>query len=192
MHRIRIKLTTLAVITLGTCSILGCKQESGRANQAKIIDPKFFDLKGYFEKEAQRLSIMSKVVKTVTIGGLSESRVVDNLDFKKELAFFANSDIKRPAWSDKYRVDTIFNDAKEVTQLSYKTTGLDEDLKVKSIQVDFVNGLVDKVSVESSVSNSLTKYKQALMYQPSKGYNIECLQNALLDEEQVLIVDVKF
>ena len=111
--------------------ILSCKQDG--TIDAKSSVQQFFDLKGYFKAEAQRLKAKGRVTKFVTADGKTEERVIDSVDFQRELDFFAGSDINRPAWSDKYVVDTLFNKQQEVIQLSYECN--DEHLKIRKIVV---------------------------------------------------------
>lgn len=110
--------STLIFVLFSSINI-ACKQEEA-IQSIKSGVPKFFDLKGYFEGEMQKLSSKNKFTKTVTVNGKSEAQIIDTLDFRKELSFFAAADISRPAWSDKYVVDTMFNKEKEVVQLHFK------------------------------------------------------------------------
>ncbi len=179
------------IFTLLISISFACKQKE-TAQNIKPNTSKFFDLKGYFEEEAERLSSKNKFTKTVMVNGKSEARVIDTLDFKKELSFFADADINRPAWSDEYVVDTIFNDEREVLQLNYKQANQDENLKIQNIEIGFSKGIVNKVLVENNTSNSLTKSNQVLTYQPDYGYSIESHQRVSIGEEQLFKVEVSF
>jgi hypothetical protein len=67
-----------------------------------------FDLKGFLDNEiATHLKDVKTVKKTVTVNGKTETKEVTIKDWKEELKPFFNSDINRPAWRDKYKVDTI-------------------------------------------------------------------------------------
>jgi hypothetical protein len=83
------------------------RKDGMQAQNSKNTTP-LFDLKGFLDNEiATHLKDVKKVKKTVTVNGKTESKEVEIKDWKEELKPFFNSDINRPAWRDKYKVDTI-------------------------------------------------------------------------------------
>ncbi len=150
----------------------------------------YFDLKGYFEAEVQRLEPRGKYLKTVSAGGNKEERTVDNIDLKRELSLFSVADINRPAWSDKYAVDSIFDDQKKLVQIQIKTT--DDKLKTRKIVIDFKGTLVSKVLIENKTSSSIATSSQVLTYEPSIGYSIENHQKVAMTNDQLFKVVVQF
>jgi len=66
---------------------------------------KYFDLKGYFERDSARLTKLNKpVFKTVVHNGVSQSKKVRITNWGLELSMFKLSDINKPAWRDSYSV----------------------------------------------------------------------------------------
>lgn len=161
-------------------------------DSTKIAPQHFFDLKGYFKTEAQRLSAkgVHQITKIVVAGGKTESRIINDIDYERELGFFAGSDINRPAWSDKYVVDTLFTEQKQVVQLNYKC--IDDKLKIQNIVVDYKEAEISKIVIENNTSNSIATSSQTLAYEPVIGYSIESHQKVAMGDEQVFKVTVKF
>lgn len=164
-----------------------CKQELKTTNS----DPSpFFDLKGYFDGEVQRLHSSGKAKKIVMAGGEQEVKVIDSVDFKRELGVFSGSDINRPAWSDKYVVDSMFNEQKALVQLHFKA--VDDMVKTRKIVVHFEKDIVSKVIIENNTSSSIATSSQLLTYQPNIGYTIESHQKVAMTDEQVFKVTVHY
>ena len=177
-------------ILLLTVFLFACTQ-GGTVNTGSASQ-QFFDLKGYFESEVERLnkSGNSRAKKTVVADGKTEERIIDSVDFQRELGFFAGSDINRPAWSDKYVVDTLLNELNQIIQLSYKCN--DEKLKIRKIVIEFDGQEVSKVFIENNTSNSIATSSQVLVYQPAIGYSIESHQKVAMGDEELFKVEVKF
>ncbi|MCF8246097.1 MAG: hypothetical protein K9J37_15485 [Saprospiraceae bacterium] len=171
-------------------SVLACTQSE--VVSADAATQQFFDLKGYFNAEAQRLTAegIRQATKVVVADGKTESRNIDNIDYERELSFFAASDNNRPAWTDKYVVDTLFNELNQVVQLNYKC--IDDKLKIRNIVVDFDGIDVNKIFIENNTSNSIATSSQNLVYQPAIGYSIESHQKVAIGDEQLFKVSVKF
>ena len=159
----------------------------------KFINPElktFFDLKGYFDGEFQRLHSKGKAKKIVMAGGKQEVMIMDSIDFKRELGVFSGSDINRPAWSDKYVVDSSFNEQKELVQLQFNA--IDNKLKTRKILVDFEKAAVTKVFIENITSSSIATSSQVLTYEPNLGYAIESHQKVAMTDDQHFKVTVQF
>src|SRR5690606_13797737 len=74
---------------------LGCNP--AQKNQENALN--YFDLKGYFEKETQRLSKSNPMVtKTVVVNGNAETKKTRIADWSKEFSIFSDADINRSAW----------------------------------------------------------------------------------------------
>jgi hypothetical protein len=151
----------------------------------------YFDVKGYFQQELKRLASVSGVTKTTEVNGVREERVIAALDFEKELTVFLNADINKPAWSDKYSIDSLFNGGSQLTGLVY--TALDDQLQVKKISVDFIDGAVHKIAILRAMQSSVAESRQQLSYEPDTGYRIESYQRIpFLSQENTFLVTVRF
>ena len=150
----------------------------------------FFDIKGFFEKEKARLETKNSFKKTVSINSESETKMLSVLNLDNELSIFIASDINKPAWSDKYKVDSIYNSQKKLSQLSY--SALDESLKTKKIAIDFQNQAVSKITIQKATDNAVAQSKQLLTYDVTKGYTIQSEQSLSLSETKTISVKVDF
>ena len=98
----------LCIVFLGWIILLAACQEVAIPIEQSNEPAIFFDLKAFFQKEKVRLKKLNAFKKTVSINGVSEEKALTTLDFDNELSIFIASDINRPAWSDKYKVDSLF------------------------------------------------------------------------------------
>ncbi len=172
-----------SLITLFSCG------ENSSPENARKGEQLFFDLRGYFDKEAQRLKGRT-VKKAASIDGRREEQIQDSLDFARELKIFSENDINRPAWSDSYQIDSTFNGQGELVQISY--TANSEKLKTRKIQIDFADQAVSKIYIESGTSSAVADTKQKLVYDPSGGYSIERFQQVALTDGNTFLVEVEF
>ncbi|MEM1123338.1 MAG: hypothetical protein AAGJ18_23055 [Bacteroidota bacterium] len=150
----------------------------------------FFDLKGFFEKEKALLAKVDLFIKTVSINGASENKSVKSLNLDNELSIFMASDINRPAWSDKYQVDSTFNTDDRLLSIVY--TALDEQLKIKKLTINFDNQKPTKIAIEKATDNPVAQSKQFLNYTVGKGYSIQSEQTLSLSDTKTIIVSVEY
>jgi hypothetical protein len=150
---------------------------------------RFFDLEEYFAKEAVRLGEIGKARKTVFVGGKKEVLVLDSIGFGRDLQVFSKSDINRPAWSDKYAIDSIFSQ-NTLAELRYHSK--DDNLKTQSIVIDFDDFMVSKIVVENNASSFFASSSQLLTYEPQHGYSIKSEQKVASNQGERFGVSVEF
>lgn len=151
----------------------------------------FFDLSDYFEAESQRLTQAGlRIKKQITTGGETEEKIVQTLDFEKELSVFSKSNINKVALLDKYRVDSTLTPSNELAQLVY--IAQDKKLKTKKLLLDFENGVVKNVQIQNASGSALAEFEQELSYQPDKGYTIASRQDILFFEDKTMKVEATF
>lgn len=167
--------------------LLSCQSGTKPGRKA---EKSFFDLKAYFESETQRLANGNKAKKIVAVGDKKEEQVLDSINYRQELGIFSASDINRPAWSDKYKTDSIFNDEKELVRLDY--TAANEKLKTRKISIGFERQTVASVFIENNTASAIASSRQLLTYRPTVGYTIESHQDAALTDDQFFSIEVQF
>ena len=178
--------TSLVIICLSFL-FNACQNDTPQYKGQKTV---FFDLKGYFKTEIERLKIdVKKVKKTVTLNGKSEEKVLENLNFEEELAPFIASDINRPAWSDNYMVKiTPLGNHGSISEYY----ALKDHLKTRSI---VVNDPMSKVDMTIDILNAdetvATKAETRLHYDNHLGYSIFTIQK-LMGSSDTVKVDVQF
>lgn len=150
----------------------------------------FFDLKGYFNQEVQRLNTLQpEVTKTVAINGKSETKQWTHLNYQPELDIFAQADINRLDWIDKYSVDSTFQN-NQLTSIEYKA--LEDKLRTRHISIQFKNGSVSKISIENGGKNMAAGSQQELGYEPLTGYYIKSVQHTTLFKDKIFKINVIF
>jgi hypothetical protein len=133
----------------------------------------YFDLKGYFDAEAVRLSRANKtVLKTVVHNTNTESKKVKITNWARELDLFTGSDINRPAWKNSYRVissgDILFYKAKY------------PELKMREMVIKKDKLQVRWVLIFNRNKNILYQTNEKLSYFPDSLYLIEKTQKIRL------------
>jgi hypothetical protein len=160
-----------------------------KTDATKAVDKTpFFDVKGFFQNEIKRLTEGGvKIEKTVTVRGQSETKTMDKADFAEELALFVASDINKPAWSDKYRIEKTAGRSLE----SFFAT--DDDLKTKRIDIfRFPPNGVTQIQILNSDKSTITESQQSLDYDIGKGYSIETFQKFLGSDSSKTRIQVVF
>lgn len=170
--------------------LTACQSSSNEAQQISITQEAFFDLKGYFNQEIKRLNASQpKGYKTVFINEKSEKKQLDKLDYARELDIFIQADINRVDWIDKYRIDSTFQNS-QLSSIEYKA--LDEDLRTRHIAIQFQNGNISKIGIANGGKSMAAGSQQQLIYEPSKGYQIESIQHTTFSKDKIFKIDVKF
>lgn len=168
----------------------GCGNISTHGSERIDKAFKYFDLKGFIEMEAERLAERTSFTKTVFVNGEQETKSFNHINAKVELMPFSDSDINKPAWSDQYDIDSIFNQNKELIGLKYQTK--DKKLKTQQISIDFNKNRVIEVYIENATNSSVADNHQTLVYRPDKGFSIESMQKVSLMDENLFKVEVSF
>jgi hypothetical protein len=161
----------------------------GKTDAAKNVDTTpFFDVKGFFQNEIKRLTEGgTKIEKTVTIGGKAETKIIEKADFTQELALFVSSDINKPAWSDKYRIEKTAGRSLE------SFVAMDDDLKTKRVDIyRFPPNGVTQIQILNSDKSSITESQQSLNYEIGKGYSIETFQKFFGSDSSKTRIQVVF
>ncbi len=171
----------------------GCtKQQKLRAGE-KRNEAFFFDLKGYFFAEAALLNKRKpQGVKVVLFQGNADTTYlnsISNMNFEKELRSFANSDINRSAWRDKYQVDSVFQNG-YLKEIRY--TAVDRALKTREVVLGFNRGSLSEVRIKNEIKSVIAKSVQELVYLPERGYAITGNQKIRLGKKYFYDVEVLF
>lgn len=130
----------------------------------------YFSIQGYFRKEASILARLNPVlVKTISVNGKLQTKRLDSINWINELSLFTASDINKPAWIGKYRIDSTAND------ITY--TALDSNLKVRRIEIkkNQFSALhpIRVVKINIRVKNFLYSLNEELFYYTDSLYTIK-------------------
>jgi len=149
---------------------------------------KYFDVKGFFEKESARLTKLNPlIVKSVYHNGVTETKKVYIDNWDNEFSLFSESDINRPAWRDNYTTISEGN----ITIYRAKDPELNN---TQQILIKRVNGKVEYILIYNSnhasknttnsktrsLKNLLFTNEEELSYFPDSLYQINKIQSIRL------------
>ncbi|WP_316815906.1 hypothetical protein [Pedobacter nyackensis] len=161
--------------------LLGCNPTEKSQKNALS----YFDLKGYFDKEALRLTQSNPLVtKTVAVNQQTETKQVRMTDWAKELSVFSNADINRNAWKGLF-------DAKNTGQ-QFLYTSDHEKVPVKEVLVTKKNGRISAIRILIIYSNILYKSADTLSYYPDSLYQVKKKQQIKLLSEKNYTITGRF
>lgn len=152
----------------------------------------YFDLEGFFEKEIRSLSELKPYVsKSISFNNKLQSKTTNEISWEKELRFFKESDINKPAWKYGYRTDTIEDPVKNTIRISYTAT--DWQLLTRKVIIEQDrSGKVLFVEIRNITSNNLYVSYQVLKYRPGLEYFILAFQSVKLMDNSTMIVHSRF
>ena len=142
--------------------ISACQSES-----AEMKVKKYYDLKGLIERQIEALkSEKPKVQKDISVNEVVENQVVDSLDWSKELDFFIQADLNKPAFVSSYRVDSSSMGVKYFLKET-------ENLPVKFLEVNRMGE--DGVEIRALVTNN------NYLYDTERNLRLSLKQGQLID-----------
>lgn len=146
---------------------------------------RYFDLKGYFEKEANRLTKASSGVrKTVGINGSYETKTLKIADWKRELSSISNADINKASWRGAFRIIRSEN------KVTYRSD--DKKVPVKELCIFYRDNIPSGFLVLIRNSNALYTSSDSLTYYPDSLYRIKRNQQIKFRSEKNYEITVKF
>ena len=168
--------------------LISCKNDSPKT--AAELKP-FFDVRGYFKSEIERLKGVKKVKKTVEVNGKREEKIVEITNWSVELAPFVSSDINRPAWLDKYLVKK--NDlGNQVSRSEFYA--LADNLRTRYLLVTNDDS-TETMTIEilNTVKTIATEAQAELKYDAHVGYQISTSQKLFgsADNMKVEVIFIK-
>lgn len=155
--------------------LFSCGQPHKEVKQADL--PKYFDIAGYFNAEANRLQKLNATVyKQVTVKGKTEVKKVKIKDWHTELAYFINADINKSAWRGEFSV------TESDTGITYVT----KNPKVTVKKVELLHNLDKVVGVKIFKSNENALYNavDTLIYLRDSVYIIK-------NQQKIKLLEVK-
>ena len=170
-------------ILLSACQI-PTLQESTKPSYA------FFDLKGFFEKEAEYLQAQNiRIKKTIRHNSNTEEHISKVESWEDELRLFRESDINKPSWKDKYTLDST-EIGNGLVLLHYKAN--DKELNTQVLDVKLAGAEVHSIVIIGKVSNQVYESQQYLTYIPHKSYTIEKTQDVVLFDKDEYNIKAKY
>ncbi len=164
------------VLALASCTLK--EQENKNAKS-------YFDLEGYFKKEAARLQKANPAInKTVMVGGKSETHQINIANWEKEFDLFIQADINKAAWRGAFNANGT-NGNRIYTSQSAK-------VPVKKLEVSFKHNKVSAIRIFVSNTNDLYTSSDSLSYYPDSLYQIKKTQKIRLSADKKYEITGKF
>jgi hypothetical protein len=158
--------------------------DSAAPEKQNAVSP-YFDMKGFMEKEVKRLNQLNPAIdKTVMVNNAGEHRKLKISDWQKELSAFTDADINKTAW------EGLFTRNKTPTEDRY--TSHEDKVPVKSLSVQYRKGMIFKIQILNSNSNSLYTSNDTLSYFPDSLYEIRKTQHIRLLNQKNYRITGKF
>jgi len=179
----------MLLVAVMACLFFQCQSSISSATTQE--EKAFFDLRAFFEQEIVRLKAENpKIKKEIEINGKREEQTQEGVDFEKELAIFMRADINKPAWREKYKVDSTMV-VDRLARLAY--AAIDSSLKTRLLFIEFdQKEAVEKVFISNKTNSPLIQSEQQLTFEPAKGYRIENKQDLSLSKDSQLTIVATF
>lgn len=157
-----------ALLFVGFLMSCGTPEQEQRSTKLE-----YFDLKGYFSKEAASLNRSAALVnKTVVVNDSTEEKQVKITNWEKELSAFVDADINKAAWKGAFQSRT--------TEAGLQYTSTNEKVPVKRLQIFKRNGKISGILIVLENSNYLYRSTDTLRYYPDSLYQIQKSQQIKL------------
>ncbi|TCC89506.1 hypothetical protein EZ428_17600 [Pedobacter frigiditerrae] len=145
----------------------------------------YFDLAGYFKKEAIRLSKTNPILnKTVFINGKEEQKNINIKNWDQEFKSFIDADINKASWNGSFNA-TIAGGLTTYTSHS-------EKIPVKKLEISLENNRLTSIKVYITNANDLYTSQDSLSYYPDSLYQIKKTQHIKLMETKQYRITGKF
>lgn len=162
-------------------ALASCTPKEQETKHAKS----YFDLEGYFKKEAARLQKANPAIsKTVMVGGQSETRKITIANWEKEFDLFIQADINKAAWHGSFKA-TAVNGTQVYTSQNAK-------VPVKKLEVRFRNNKVSAIRIFVRNTNDLYTSNDSISYYPDSLYQIKKTQQIRLSADKKYEITGKF
>ncbi|MDZ7896567.1 MAG: hypothetical protein U5N85_00855 [Arcicella sp.] len=167
--------------------VIGFSACQSETTEVKI--KKYYDLKGLIEKQIEALkSEKPKVQKNILVNESAENQTIDSLDWAKELDFFIQADLNKPAFVSSYQTDSSSMGVKYILKAT-------EKLPVKFLEVNRMGE--DGVEIKALVSNNNYLYdternlKLSLKNGQLIDYQIDGFQKVVFGDKKIFKVNGK-
>lgn len=154
-------------------------------NKEKANTKTYFDVEGYFKKEALRLSKTNKTIsKTVFINGKEEQKNINIKNWEQEFKYFIDADINKASWKGSFN---------ETTTGNLKTyTSQSDKIPVKKLEIVLQGNKPSSIKIFITNANNLYTSQDSLSYFPDSLYEIKKTQHIRLMETKQYKITGRF
>jgi hypothetical protein len=175
----------LCVLLLVLLSCWSCN--NSETPNIKTIE--YFDNAGFFEQESLRLrDLKTRVLKTVQSKEKSETILISNVDWEKELAVFKQITLNKSSFSGKYLIDSDVSGVLKTTHYS----SLDKKLPIKYLAFGDSLGKIVWIESKSEENSELINTEMVWRYVPDSGYSVKGMQTIFGGAESTFKISANF
>lgn len=148
--------------------LFSCHRDSPGNKSDRLTDP-YFDLSGYVQQYIGD-SLTYRVVKTISINDITETKTIDHYPLWKDLKDFDSYDINRPALFDKYSIDSVMSNGGYT--ITYQPLDPNKQLKVSLLQIEVKENKINSIQIKTSTQSFLDHVTMDINWKPESGYSI--------------------
>ena len=175
----------LCVLLLVLLSCWSCN--NSETPNIKTIE--YFDNGGFFEQESLRLlDLKTRVLKTVQSKEKTETILISNVDWEKELAVFKQITLNKSSFSGKYSIDSGVSGVLKTTHYS----SLDKKLPIKYLAFGDSLGKVVWVEAQRIENSELINTEMFWRFVPDSGYKVIGKQTIFGGAESSFTISANF
>lgn len=173
----------LSIILLVSCT--------NTKEDAAVTAGNYFDITALVRKDMKNnMSNNCREEKSVYLNANKETKLLDSIDWKKELEPLMDCDINKPAWKGRFFADTVKTSVSGITSIQYRA--LSEKVNVKSMIIEMKQNEIQRIYITKKINSFIFSSAQIIEYFPGKGFSIRGEQKAILMRSFDLNVDVKY
>ncbi|MBE8715049.1 hypothetical protein [Sphingobacterium hungaricum] len=178
--------TAALIISISAVFFLSCSDTKPSDPTASFIKNDYFDTELFFKTEVDSLKQANpEVEKTVSKENETETKTLKIKNWENELSSFTAIDLRKPAYSSEFKIDTIGN------QINYTAKNPELDVQRVSILLDEAKNPIE-IIVEKSTKNMLYSTDEKLSYAKGAKYSVEKNQSILILGDNRYIIQGNF
>lgn len=179
--------TGVIFYTILLLSCVSCTQQTSNKSNSSTS---YFDLASLIKKDiADNTKNRCGEIKTVYVNTTGETKQLDSINWQKELQPLLECDINKPAWRDKFQVDTFKNNFPDMT-IQYHS--LSDKINVRTLTVQLKDKEIQRITISKKTRSFIFSSEQMIAYIPGKGFSVRGVQRAFMMKNFDLNVDVKY
>ena len=169
--------------------LTGCMEQPQTVGEAR-----YFDVAGFVDQQVTRLTDQPPLVRKQTaLNGRRQERTTRRIDWARELNPFREADLNRPAWRDRYRIDTTTTGAgRRITYVAR-----DGDLPLDFLEIELAGDQLRALRADLRSENVLydSRRRLELTCNPATGqlehYGVRGFQKLVLRDSVRFHIDAR-
>jgi len=131
----------------------------------------------------------SGVKKITVLDGKKEEVILDEINLKEELKLFAEANLNKVSWYEKYTIDTVENKSGG-QMISY--TAIEPELNTQKITIYKNNNSIDSIYIHNHLHSMIMDTDQYLKYDARRGYSVNINQESSLQKTKDYSITVEY